>query len=868
MKRGLVAILVVGGLGLACAWFLLALEDRRSDGALHAASAQVAARDPGAPPIGSDRPATRAEHVSRDAIEGPALSASATALPGTTFEPPPPNGIEILVRLRETKDPVRRARVAYLEWSDLDPIASYEFSLRQDEALERFGRLFETDDAGVVIVPRPRESAVVAAVAGENHGSLDLEPERSGRLLLELEPDRQLFVRVVDARGDPAGDQPVALRVQIRSNFRDVEVARSSAEDGIAVLRHLQRFARDHVGAEFAAGLVLLGRNPVETSFDPTNPPLEPIELVLPPCGNIELLLERADGSPVEEAVSCRIARIRSPNEQTSRHSSLPLTAVGGRAFVSGVELDLDLRVSAWSQHHASASQKFDGPVVPDETVVVRLPLGAAAPLAAGRAVREDGMPLADVSLGAALVHDGDQNSFTSGFTRVRTDAEGRFRLPLQGSRVRAANRTRLSLSLEQPLRGFELVGTATIGSSSAGSEIDLGDVYLRLPPLLASGRVVDQSGKGVPGALITLRPSGERSEDPGQMLAALGSRRHGDLGQIGVTDAEGRFELRDEVDATAFTIQASHADYSPLDPLEIGRGATHVVLTLYASGRIRGRMALDPWVPATSFQLLVFDANGNAVDAGVDIQNDGRFEIGGLTPGAYALAARVHQEETDLARVEGLAVEPLGTSEDPALDPLDLRGKVRVFKLSVQDRDGNAVPWFQIRRSAAGRSAFGAPDYNDGEEAYLLVTAERAVDVRISAEEYRTVELYGVSSDQIVNLRQALPIDVVLPENLRGIAEGCVISISLQRAADLEGYDQLSQSVQEEDRVRFLVGEPGRYAVAFHVSVQSGQGWRSFAVGEDLNLALEVADSDAVQTFELSLPEQALEKTRRQMQR
>ncbi len=855
MKQGLLAILAVGVLGLFCAWLVLSLEDRRSNEVLQAAT--PAGRDRDARVTGApDRPVVGAQHAPRGAIVNDLSSTvDAPAMTGATVEPPPANGIEVLIRVRETKEPVPYAQVRHLEWSHLDPIETFAYQVgRQEEALERYGRLFEADAAGIVIVPRPREWALVSTTVGESYGRLDLDPEVSGRQLLELEPDEEIRVRVVDAQRAPVGDCPVALRALSGSSHEDLCVTRSGP-DGSAVLKHARTLLRNHDGPEFAVALALLGREPVEKPVDPTNLPADLVELVLPPCGSVEIVLESSDGSPVEETMAAWIRQVRAPTEQRTRRFALPVSIQGGRALVSGIELGLDLRIQAWNLHYASTSKQFDGPSESGESVAVRVTVGAVAPIASGRALREDGVPLGEVFLDATLVHEGDQHSF-GGSARVRTDSEGRFRVPVQASRARAATRTLLALSFEEHTFGFKLEGSAALSSVAAGSEIEVGDVYLTPPPLLASGRVVGPLGEGIRGALVTLEPVAENTQ--------VRMRRRWSQ-QIAVTDTEGSFELRGKAEDSAFTIRAHHADYSAPEPLEIGRGSTHVLLTLQASGRIAGRFLLDPKVPVWGLELLAFDANGNTVEAEAETKTDGRFEIVGLSPGAYALAVRLYLEETELVRVEGLAVEPLKTTEDPALDPLDLQGRIRVFKFTVQDRDGRPVPWFQVQRTVPGQSTFGAADYGEGDEAYYLVTSQRTVDVRIAAEGYRTVELYGVSADQTVNLRQGIPIEVVFAENLRRFAEDQGVWIALQNSEDphIEGP---SATIQGEGRAQLFVGEPGLYEVALYVNLRSEGAWRLFVIGEDLDLVLEIADSDVVQTFQISVPEEALERTRREM--
>ncbi len=857
MKRGLATILAIGSLGILCVFLLSRLEDHRGAGVLQAAAptrpAEIESGDRPANP--ADRPAERATETHRDVVTGPEPAPPATAA-DPSVEPPPENGIEILVRWRENKEPAAHARISFLEWNDLDRAASSEYqSGRQWEAVERFGRTFEADEAGLAIVPRPREYALVSVSLGGGYARLQLKRQDTGRRVLELEPDRELRARVLDARSAPVGGQRVALRALRGVYVEDAILAFSRPEDGIAVLPHVQAAQQERRGLEFVAGLVLLGREPVQTKIDPGALPLDPIDLVLPECGSLALHVDRADGTPGEEPVNFQISRVRTQLDGDSPSSVISHTAPSGQTTVSGIELGLDLRIRAWSPTLGSASKNLPGPRQAGEVVDVRLLMSARSAVLTGRTLVEDGTPLAGAALRASVGFERENGGFNGAASRIRTDDQGRFRFPVQGWKPQDSLRSSLILAVWD-VGKTPLEGSVPIDIASVQDEADLGDVYLIAPPLLAAGRVVDSVGRGIPGAVVTLVATEEQPADVG-LLQHLGYAQD----VTGVTDGSGAFELRGKTNVTALEIRGDHTDYAPPEPQSIARGASQLLLVMRASGRIAGRLLVDDRVPFTSLAVVAIDSRGEAAGESAAVGSDGRFEIRSLEQGLYSVVPRLREEAGDLARVDGIAAEPLRTTEDPALDPIDLRGRIQRFVIAVHDRHGKRIRWFQVRRRASGEPDFGAPAWWSGREDYALFTARNAVDLLVSAEEYRTTEIDGVDSDRTVTLGAGIQVELVFAEELRRFAEERTVGVLLQCALDtsLPAFVE----VGAEGRATTHVGMPGRHSVEFYLE----HGDDYLVVGEELHLAIDVADTGELQSFTLALPAEELERTRRELQ-
>jgi hypothetical protein len=324
-------------------------------------------------------------------------------------------------------------------------------------------------------------------------------------------------------------------------------------------------------------------------------------------------------------------------------------------------------------------------------------------------------------------------------------------------------------------------------------------------------------------------------------------------------SDRSGAFELRGRATAPRLVLSASHADYASSPAAEVARGATGVVLALDASGTIAGRLLLDEAVPFPSIELVALDARGEAADVNTAVESGGRFAIRGLHAGTYSVVARLHDERGELARVDGIAAEPLHTTEDPALDPLDLRGKVRHFALLVVDGEGKRIRWLQTQRRMPGESEFGPRREWGGRESLAIVTAASALDLRVSASGYRTTEIVGVDSDRTVTLETGIPLELAFGPELIAFDREHSTGVMLRSASGAE-EDQWVDV--DGEHAAPIVGSPGRYRLTFFAEREDD--WVEF--GQELDLAIEVADERGPQAFTVTLSPAAIEDARRQL--
>ena len=290
----------------------------------------------------------------------------------------------------------------------------------------------------------------------------------------------------------------------------------------------------------------------------------------------------------------------------------------------------------------------------------------------------------------------------------ARTGPDGRYRirglLPQRPYRLRADEprytpyvRTRVLLATAETLRV---------------------DVPLTLAATLA-GRVVDEGGKPVAGALGRLIPAA-----PGGMAARLGALRTADR-LVFRTGADGTFKATRLAAGEEQRLTIAHPDFQPKTTggLSLPPGSTKTVDVVLRRGlTLTGRVRDESGRPIADAEIELGSGRGFGVRAArvlgvgalatarpkVSTGGDGRFEVKGLSEGDYSLTVtKVGFAEHRLDRV------PIETERR---DPLEITLSAGAdIRGTVSRRDGRSAEGYRIRAMVAGSSEpgfgpFGGP--------------------------------------------------------------------------------------------------------------------------------------------------------------
>jgi len=126
---------------------------------------------------------------------------------------------------------------AQVRWFEGEPPANDLGAL--DDAAIASGNLLVADERGNVMLPGERTMNVVASAPGSWTCRLRLPPDGSARL--QLQPDSEVLVETVDAKGVPVGDVPVLLWFEesdAASSWSAHQALRTNSSTGRVVFRH------------------------------------------------------------------------------------------------------------------------------------------------------------------------------------------------------------------------------------------------------------------------------------------------------------------------------------------------------------------------------------------------------------------------------------------------------------------------------------------------------------------------------------------------------------------------------------------------------------------------------------------------------
>ncbi len=427
-----------------------------------------------------------------------------------------------------------------------------DFYWRLEPALQKASVLGSTDEHGEFVVAVGGNCVLVEARVGGLWGVTRVltggEDEAYGCFVIELHPDLDITVRVVDAEGRALAGIPVSHRVDYSypswSSSLDYVVTPTGA-DGVALLRHVGHAAcypeRSVENQQFVAiaGAV---RPAVVARLDPEHPPTEPIVLHLPPTGEVEVSFEETDGTAVPIQGGCVLAPAESGVES---RRSLPFRSLGqreaGTDYVKGTgtnsalfrHVGLDTDWDIWVQRNAlsrAVRAKVRGPHRAGERVHVAV-RPSDTTLILGQFLDEKGSPRGVVEYsvqrrwmppaggwppppgadGVIWVGDwGPDTPIENGLgcflgiglgPTVLTDEQGRLRFDFDSEPYDVGD-LYLTFVENRGASGERSVCTRYENKERL-SIVDLGKLVLPPSPVIASGSVRDDAGNPLSGALI-----------------------------------------------------------------------------------------------------------------------------------------------------------------------------------------------------------------------------------------------------------------------------------------------------------------------------------------------------------------------------
>jgi hypothetical protein len=739
------------------------------------------------------------------------------------------------------------------------------------ELLAAHGTAHRADAAGRLRVPLPTEHGLIAAELDDGFVMNEWEPTtadgKDRELQLALAPSGAVEVLVVDESDRPLAGAPVSIRFG-DENFQLDFLRAATGADGIARMEHVTAFLQTFSpGADMPCSVALTSPlpEPVAAPLDLEEPPSEPIRLVMPVHGRIEVEARRADGSRPEDGLVVFLSVPRATAEDDDDFfipglpgfESIAARTAGGVATFAYVGLGMDFMATAVFADAPEASRVLGrGPERAGESVRLVLAETRDYPVLTGTLLGPDGRPLAGRSAELRIPSQENQYGMEASRTVV-TGPDGGFRLAMRSNEM---------IPFEQPAE-FAIAGDAAQGALLAefripplrAGENPVGELRARAAPVLAAGRVLGADGAPVPGATVCpMRWIQWDEDDPanGQWVENWEQRQD--------CAADGAFLLHGSAPSGSLRLLAQAPGHLRKE-FETTAGTEALVIRLDAGGALRGRVLADPGVPLDDLVLTLIVPGTDPEDdgqrwGGIDA-DDGDFAFDGLRPGLGTLtisASWNSHDDEPLVRIEGIAVGP-GAAADPRLDPIDLRGRLHACRLKVRTEDGAPIEEIQAWLADAPETQF------HGRNGEVTVIAPRPPGrLVISAEGFRRATLDATQAEHEVVLRRG-------PEVVLAVAPGAarfedvILGVQLVRyGEDSDWAGQARGYFAADGTLRLRVQEPGEYGAIF-IAVRGEalepDAWGFTWIGPEVDGEYErftIADAGGAQRIALTPPSAA----------
>ncbi len=486
-----------------------------------------------------------------------------------------------------------------------------------DEArAARTGHVARTDGLGRVEIPSPIDHTILIAHSGSLWGrdTSFVNPAYCGESKVRriaLRPDCDIVVDVCDVSGSPAPNVPIAIQSRSDTSRSFPHTALRSVSDahGAARFAHagfeLARIlhAWDRSPSSSSAGSAepariwtiapeICAAHPPEIAIDPNALPTAPIEMHLPPLGEVELVVSESDGraASLERRTELMLAAnipadVGVGPTRGWRGGPGPRVRVdanGGRAVVRNVAIGDELAFQVQPNPASLAwFTRFQGPAKSGERVHVEMKLESNSPTFVARLVDPTKRPLANARVAVNLFsrpgptrtrfsNRGEQDTIACGSSHVTTDADGRLWITYANDSAYGGDPVLvLCVARNQPDSRAARVELTNCWSAGAH---DLGDILLAPTPMIASGKVVDADGK----------PIAEAAVEIGEFKAEAHT--------LATTDANGEFALRSAEPYEQILIHAQ-AKWHRFGSAVTAPGANDVRIMLAGSGAFEARV-------------------------------------------------------------------------------------------------------------------------------------------------------------------------------------------------------------------------------------------------------------------------------------
>ncbi len=748
------------------------------------------------------------------------------------------------------RSPLPGADLFFLDL-EFQEIVGLDWSLRtqglsQPEVLIHHSQRYRADENGIVRMPPPDHNLILVG-RFENLICLGwgLDTEQS-ELWMELIQRQEVLVQVLRMDGTPQAEFPVDL-LSADDLFGSEFATLTTDASGLANFRDFNAMSRIMevedselvvrlgipLAPEMDSGLVQKAAVPV--SLD--NP--DPIGLVLPETGSVRIRLIEVGGDEYSgEAAGSLYAKGK------LHVSSTDADAADG--FLSFPWVGLGLELSCLIRFGESKEDQefhFHGPRQPGEVVEVEAQR-VALPILSGRLIRPDGKGLDNAWVQAESKPDAEVKSseIDSSFL---CDAQGafRFEIPMDAE---LEGLTLVVLELESGSEDLGRLNTTIQWDCSAHPNgLDLGDVALVSAPVFASGRVVNESGDGISGAMVTLNRVESEQENQ-----ESGTRSWFDR-QYAHSNSVGEFLIYGVAQDGLFRLDISADDYAGRN-VSVHHGQTGLKIVLGRTADLSGQILLDPDLDSDSIRVSVRHGDHGDMVFLEGANGDFRWLFQGEEAGAATVLIKselgeVLMDGQDFQLAVGTVLAP------PQLNPLDLRGRLNAYRLRVTGESGTGLD----ATLAIDQEGLKSRVYGDAGQLNFAAAAF-SLHAQVNADGYHSKVLDLEPGEIAIQLEAGIPVRVGLPPGL-AIPAGTMVVLALSKTT-AEGPAMMRRFLEIErgKPLEFRVVDAGEYVIGLIGMVTESSDFHSLE--EEISHRIQILDRGQLQEFVFPLTQVDIE--------
>jgi hypothetical protein len=732
--------------------------------------------------------------------------------------------------------------------------------------LREQGSLYVANEDGQIHLALPTEPTRFLAEAGDLFVLDHVIELEKNELTLRLKLNQKLRVRVVHADGRPWPGYPVGLYLGFAERKFQTESILTD-QDGFALVEGLDlEDVQGRFDAALFVGPGMVGTVSPEIGKEIVNVTQEKLalgslQLLGQPMGTVELTVVRPDGTleeregwgslslEDEELAQKMLVEDRRPLEQGK--VIFPYVGLGQRMSIT------------LQQDHLLTDQRihFDGPTEEGQVLKVEL-ARKAGHVVTGVFLGDKRVPLA--SLEVRVIEERQRKGrFQDREIPVMTDHEGRFEYSVGDGKPPAGFGNEGDETGPNPLMALRFKcqiaedevaeGHSFVSLPPEPGVTDLGEIHLNQAGPSLQLRVVDQAGDPISNAMVSFKRIDVDSSGKASKVRIhdwnLKTKEDGTasfFGRIG--------------DPSTFLVSLSHFKYLNVEH-EVVLSPQVQDLTMLLTPTIKAVVLVDEGV---LFKDISYDFELEK-RLRTRFANDPETE-GNSNRWIWDILAVAGQPmhlyfETSMGEIiyrsESFQIAPGEQYAPPELNPLDLRGKLKIINVRCVNEVGEdmaAAMSVEFESMSISRS-----DWSDG--VARLVSTGVIPRIELKAPGYVTAVVENVSEDQVIELRPALKATLQIPPEYLNFRNG-VVKYGGGSFVDKSGVEMSIQDVDSGKDGRAEIHFPafGEYEIYLQYEPQFGpkklrNRWKSHSTqtislkadGQFVTLTVDQAELDEI---------------------